>query len=309
MPLIASSLPAVLSPVVSPFTADGALDVPKLARQCHWLQQHRVGLAVFGTNSEANSLSVTERIDALEHLVQTSGIDAGQMMPGAGACAVPDAVALTKAAVDLGCAGTLTLPPFYYKDVPDDGLFAYFATIIERVADARLQIYLYNIPPVAKVGFSLPLVERLIKAYPKTVVGMKDSSGDWAYTESVLTAFSGAGFRMYAGSETFLLRTLRAGGAGCISATTNVNPGPIAQLAAHWQDADADARQASLDQVRKVFQSRPMIPSMKAAIAHFAGDLLWAHVRPPLVALNTDQTRELIEAMQAIAFEITGLRA
>lgn len=307
MPLIPSSLPAVLSPVVSPFTANGDLDVQKLARQCHWLQRNHVGLAVFGTNSEANSLSVSERIDALDALVHTFGVAASQMMPGAGACAIPDAVALTKAAVDLGCAGTLTLPPFYYKDVPDDGLFAYFATIIERVADERLQIYLYNIPPVAKVGFSLALVERLITAYPKTIVGMKDSSGDWAYTESILKACAGSGFRMYAGSETFLLRTLRSGGAGCISATTNVNPGPIAALAAHWQDADAESRQAGLDQVRQLFQSRPMIPAMKAAIAHFSNDPLWAAVRPPLVPLGEDKTRDLISAMQAIDFTITGL--
>ena len=307
MPLIASPLPAVLSPVVTPFTATGDVDAAKLAKQCQWLQRHQVGLAVFGTNSEANSLSVSERIRALEYLVQQGGLPGSQMMPGAGACSVPDAVAMSKAAVALGCAGTLTLPPFYYKDVPDDGLFAYFSNIIEGVGDARLQIYLYNIPPVTKVGFSLALIERLLKTYPTTIVGMKDSSGDWAYTESVIQAFAPAGFRMYAGSETFLLRTLRAGGAGCISATTNVNPGPIAALAAHWQSANADAQQAALDQVRQVFQSRPMIPAMKAAIAHFSNDPLWARVRPPLVALNAETTQDLVAAMQSIGFEITGL--
>ena len=307
MPLIASPLPAVLSPVVTPFTATGDVDATKLAKQCQWLQRHQVGLAVFGTNSEANSLSVSERITALEYLVQQGVLPGSQMMPGAGACSVPDAVAMSKAAVALGCAGTLTLPPFYYKDVPDDGLFAYFSNIIEGVGDARLQIYLYNIPPVTKVGFSLALIERLLKAYPITIVGMKDSSGDWAYTESVIQAFAPAGFRMYAGSETFLLRTLRAGGAGCISATTNVNPGPIAALAAHWQSANADAQQAALDQVRQVFQSRPMIPAMKAAIAHFSNDPLWARVRPPLVALNAEKTQDLVAAMQSIGFEITGL--
>lgn len=164
MPLIASPLPAVLSPVVTPFTATGDVDAAKLAKQCQWLQRHQVGLAVFGTNSEANSLSVSERIRALEYLVQQGGLPGSQMMPGAGACSVPDAVAMSKAAVALGCAGTLTLPPFYYKDVPDDGLFAYFSNIIEGVGDARLQIYLYNIPPVTKVGFSLALIERLLKA-------------------------------------------------------------------------------------------------------------------------------------------------
>jgi 4-hydroxy-tetrahydrodipicolinate synthase len=301
-----STLPAVLSPVITPFSQDGQPDAQRLARQCAWLLANQVGLAIFGTNSEANSMSVGERIDALHALIK-AGLPADQMMPGAGACSVTDAIELTRAAVDAGCAGTLTLPPFYYKDVPDDGLFAYFAAIIEKVGSSKLQVYLYNIPPVSKVGFSLPLIERLIKAYPKTVVGMKDSSGDWAYTESVIKAFKETGFRMYAGSETFLLRTLRAGGVGCISATANVNPQAISSLAAHWQEPDADARQAALDQIRGIFQRRPMIAAMKAAAAHFSGDAQWAALRPPLVALDAAQREGLIQELNSVGFSMPGL--
>lgn len=301
-----STLPAVLSPVITPFDQHGQPDAQRLARQCAWLLANQVGLAIFGTNSEANSMSVGERIDTLHALIK-AGLPADQMMPGAGACSVTDAIALTRAAVDAGCAGTLTLPPFYYKDVPDDGLFAYFATIIEKVGNPKLQVYLYNIPPVSKIGFSLPLIERLIKAYPKTVVGMKDSSGDWPYTESVIKAFKDTGFRMYAGSETFLLRTLRAGGVGCISATANVNPNAISSLAAHWQGPDADDRQAALDQVRGIFQRRPMIAAMKAAAAHFSGDAQWAAVRPPLVALDSAQRESLMQELNSIGFSMPGL--
>ena len=301
-----STLPAVLSPVITPFDQHGQPDAQRLARQCAWLLANQVGLAIFGTNSEANSMSVGERIDTLHALIK-AGLPADQMMPGAGACSVTDAIALTRAAVDAGCAGTLTLPPFYYKDVPDDGLFAYFATIIEKVGNPKLQVYLYNIPPVSKIGFSLPLIERLIKAYPKTVVGMKDSSGDWPYTESVIKAFKDTGFRMYAGSETFLLRTLRAGGVGCISATANVNPNAISSLAAHWQETDADDRQAALDQVRGIFQRRPMIAAMKTAAAHFSGDAQWAAVRPPLVALDSAQRESLMQELNSIGFSMPGL--
>lgn len=301
-----STLPAVLSPVITPFDQHGQPDAQRLARQCAWLLANQVGLAIFGTNSEANSMSVGERIDTLHALIK-AGLPADQMMPGAGACSVTDAIALTRAAVDAGCAGTLTLPPFYYKDVPDDGLFAYFATIIEKVGNPKLQVYLYNIPPVSKIGFSLPLIERLIKAYPKTVVGMKDSSGDWPYTESVIKAFKDTGFRMYAGSETFLLRTLRAGGVGCISATANVNPNAISSLAAHWQGPDADDRQSALDQVRGIFQRRPMIAAMKAAAAHFSGDAQWAAVRPPLVALDSAQRESLMQELNSIGFSMPGL--
>jgi 4-hydroxy-tetrahydrodipicolinate synthase len=157
------------------------------------------------------------------------------MMPGTGACSVADASMMTRSAVKAGCAGVLMLPPFYYKDVVDEGLFQYYAEIIEAVGDADLKIYVYNIPQVTKVGLSVPLLERLVKTYPNTVVGIKDSSGDWPYTESVIKALLGTGFRVYAGSEIFLLRALRAGGVGCISAMANVNPKAIADLAAHWQ--------------------------------------------------------------------------
>lgn len=199
------------------------------------------------------------------------------------------------------------LPPFYYKDVPDDGLFAYYSEIIQKVGDSRLQVYIYNIPQVTKVPLSVDLLERLVKAYPKTVVGMKDSSGDWAYTASCIERLKSTGFRAYAGSETFLLKTLRAGGVGCISATANVNPAAISSLAANWQSADADQRQAGLDTVRGVFQKFPMIAAMKHAVSITVGDAAWQAVRPPLVSLSALQQAELMQALDAIEFEMKGL--
>ena len=301
-----SSLPAVLSPVITPFTTDGAPDISRLGLQCRWLLDNGVGLAVFGTNSEANSLSARQKRAALEGLVK-AGLPADQMMPGTGACSVDDALEMTRAAVELGAGGVLMLPPFYYKDVPDDGLFAYYSEIIQKVGDSRLQVYIYNIPQVTKIPLSVDLMERLVKTYPKTVVGMKDSSGDWAYTESCINRLKSTGFRAYAGSETFLLKTLRAGGVGCISATANVNPAAISALAANWQDADADQRQAALDTVRGIFQKFPMIAAMKHAVSVTLGDTAWQAVRPPLVSLSALQQAELMQALDAIGFEMKGL--
>ena len=135
----------------------------------------------------------------------------------------------------LGCGGVLMLPPFYYKGVSDDGLFRSFAEVIERVGDARLRVYVYHIPPVAQVPITLGLVERLLKAYPTQIAGMKDSGGDWSNTKAFLDAFAKSGFDVFAGSETFLLQNMRNGGAGCISATANVHPGPIARLFDTWR--------------------------------------------------------------------------
>jgi 4-hydroxy-tetrahydrodipicolinate synthase len=298
----------VLSPVVTPFRADLSPDPERFARQCRWLTSQDVGLAVFGTNSEANSLSVDEKVELLDRLVG-GGLDPGRMMPGTGHCALPDSVRLTAHAAKLGCAGVLMLPPFYYKGVSDDGLFRSFAEVIERVGDARLRVYLYHIPPVAQVPITLGLVERLLKAYPRQTAGMKDSGGDWRNTQAFLDAFGGSGFDVFPGAETFLLQGMRHGAAGCISATANVNPAAIARLHATWQARDADAQQARLDEIRGIFAKFPMIPALKAAVAHWSGDAAWGTVRPPLVALTAEQSRALVSALEAEGFTMPGLRA
>ncbi|MBU3642249.1 dihydrodipicolinate synthase family protein [Polynucleobacter sp. Fuers-14] len=301
-----STLPAVLSPVITPFKADGSPDAPKLLKQCQWLEANGVGQAIFGTNSEANSMSAPQKMSTLTALVE-GGLKPEHLMPGTGATSIDATVNMTRHAVNHKCAGVLMLPPFYYKDVTDDGLFAYFSEVIQKVGSAALQIYIYNIPPVTKVNLSLSLLERLAKEYPKTVVGMKDSSGDWSYTESVIKLLAPSGFRVYAGSEVFLMRALRAGGVGCISATANVNPKAIADLAAHWRESNADALQANLDQVRGIFAKYQMIAGMKTAVAHYTKDSEWLRVRPPLMQLSAEQQAQLLSELKAINFSMPGL--
>src|SRR6266849_927336 len=182
----------VLAPVVTPFKADFSPDAQRLIAHCRWLLSQNCGLAVFGTNSEANSLAVEERAMLLEELV-AAGIDPSRMMPGTGCCSITETVKLTAQAVEHGCAGVLMLPPFYYKDVSEEGLYRYFSEVVQRVVDARLKIYLYHIPPVAIVGITPKLVERLLKAFPGTIAGMKDSSGDWNNTKTFLAFSATAG--------------------------------------------------------------------------------------------------------------------
>nr|WP_316642449.1 dihydrodipicolinate synthase family protein [uncultured Roseateles sp.] len=301
--ILAPKLHGVLSPVLTPFNQDLTPSVPRFVRHCRWLLDQGVGLAVFGTNSEANSLSLAEKRSLLDALA-AAGIPAGQMMPGTGACALPDAIELTRHAVSLGCAGVLMLPPFYYKGVSDEGLYRGYASVIDAVADTRLRIYLYHIPPVAQVGISLGLIARLLKAYPHTIAGIKDSSGNWSHTEAMLRDFQPQGFDVFAGSEAVLLPTLRGGGVGCITATGNVNPAAIVDLCEHWRDEAADARQRALNDTRAVFQQRPMIAAMKAAIAWQSGDPGWATVRPPLVELDPAQQQSLMGELEALRFRM-----
>ena len=299
-------LPAVFSPVLTPIQADLGPNVASLLKQCQWLDKNGVGQAIFGTNSEANSFSAGQKIRTLEELI-VGGLNPKHLMPGTGACSIDETVAMTKVAVHAGCAGVLMLCPFYYKDVSDEGIYRFYANVIEKVASSQLKIYVYNIPPVTKITLSLPLLERLVKDFPSTVVGIKDSSGDWAYTESVIQSLAGGGFQVYAGSETFLMRTLRAGGMGCISATANVNPKAISDLAAHWQDADADEQQAQLDIVRSAFAKYPMIPAMKTAVAHFSKESTWESVLPPLIGLQPEQKVSLLSDLEKIQFSMPGL--
>ena len=297
----------VLSPVITPFGKDYAPDAKRFVAHCRWLLRSGcAGLAVFGTNSEANSLSISEKRNLLEALA-AGGVSPSQLMPGTGHCALSDSIELTRAAVQMGCAGVLMLPPFYYKGVSDEGLYRTFAEIIERVGDERLQLYLYHIPPVSQVGISLPLIERLLSKYPGIVAGVKDSSGDWANTKAMLDHFAKGGFDVFAGSETFLLDNMRSGGKGCITATGNINPGPIANVYKNWRSADADKLQAGITATRKIVQKQPMIPALKSAVAHFGNDPQWRTCRPPLVELNQDQEKELISELKASGFSMPGL--
>ena len=300
-----------LAPVVTPFKADLSPDRRRFIAHCKWLLSQNCGLAVFGTNSEANSLSMEERAMLLEELV-AAGVDPSRMVPGTGCCSIMETIKLTAQAVEHGCAGVLMLPPFYYKDVGEEGLYRYFSEVVQRVGDARLKIYLYHIPPVAVVGITTGLVERLLAAYPNAIAGMKDSSGDWNNTKTFLDAFAKSGFDVFVGSESFLLAGMRNGGVGTISATANVNPATIHKLYKQWNTADdADQQQSKLNVVREVFSSRKfpsMIAALKQAIAIYADDPAWAKVRPPLVELTPEQAKTLARELKAISFTMPGVK-
>ena len=308
----------VLAPVITPFTADLLPDQQRFITHCQWLLSQNCGLAVFGTNSEANSMSAEERMMLLDALV-AAGIDPSRMMPGTGCCSVTETIELTAHAVKHGCAGVLMLPPFYYKNVSEEGLYRYFSEVVQRVGDTRLKIYLYHIPPVAIVGITPKLVERLLKAYPTAITGMKDSSGDWNNTKTFLDAFATDGFDVFVGSESFLLANMRDDGAGTISATANVNPAAIHKLYAESAvapkafgavSADLERQQARLNVVRAVFSNRKfpsMIAALKQAIAIYRNEPEWARVRPPLVELTKQQTKLLAADLKAIGFAMPDI--
>ncbi len=292
--------PRLFVPAITPFRADLSVDTERfIAHSRLLLEDGADGLACFGTTSEANSMSVAERMEALEALVD-AGIPAGRLIPGTGCSALPDSIALSRHAVELGCLGTLTLPPFYYKPLSEDGVFASFAAVIEGVGSEKLRLYLYHIPQMTGVPITLGLIERLLKAYPKSVVGLKDSSGNWDNTASVIAAFPE--LESYSASESLLVKNVQAGGAGCISASANVNVrGIMALIRGLGTPAEADLL-ARVGAIRSIFESIPLIPGIKATVAARLNDPGYAYVRPPLMAIGPAHQDRIAQA-KSLCFE------
>lgn len=285
-------------PVTTPFTNDGSVDYAKLVKHSqNLLDEGSTGLAILGTTSEANSLSLDERRRAIDAHVE-AGIPASRLLPGTGACAVDDVVALTRHAGELGAAAVLLLPPFFYKGVSDDGLFEFVARVIEKCGSSVPRIFLYHIPPMAAVGWSIPLIARLREAFPGLIAGLKDSSGDAQNTKAIIEAFDD--FAVFPGAEVYLLEALGWGARGCISATANVNARAIADLIRDKDAADAQERQVALNAVRVAIQSRGLVPANKAVLSMRYRDDSWNNVRPPLVAAS-DAMRAEIKADPALA--------
>jgi 4-hydroxy-tetrahydrodipicolinate synthase len=297
-------LRGVLAPVLTPFHDDFEPNVKAFIAHCRWLLGHGVGLAIFGTNSEANSLSVAERLALTDALID-AGIDPARMMPGTGCCSFKDTITLTRHAVNAGVGGVLMLPPFFYKNVTEDGVFGFYPEVIEAVGDARLAVYLYHIPAFSSVPITISLIERLRKRYPATVAGAKDSSGNWDNTRAMIDAFGPDGFDVFPASETFLTDAMSIGGAGCISATANVNPAMLDALYRKWNEPEGAYLQERAIAVRDAFQRQPMIPAMKHAVAGWSGDVTWRNVRPPLIPLEHTHAEELADAWREAGFSMT----
>jgi 4-hydroxy-tetrahydrodipicolinate synthase len=291
----------VLVPVLTPFTPAGEPDAGRFVAFCRWLLNEGAdGLAIFGTTSEANSMSAGERMALLDRVV-AAGVPAAKLMPGTGACSITEAATLIKHAMGHGCGGVLMLPPFYYKGMTDQGVYDFIAAVIERAASPALKMYLYHIPPQTMIPFTIDLVGRLIKAYPSTIAGLKDSSGDWNNTAALL-AENFPNFGVFPGSEVFLLDGLRHGGVGCITASGNVNVPGIRKVYENWQTPQADQLQADITRVRMTIQKYPMVPALKRIVAHFHNDPDWAAVRPPMERLSDAQSTALLADLEKIGY-------
>lgn len=284
--------------VLTAMRADLSIDLDRMAAHCRWLLANGcTGLAVLGTTGEANSLGVSERIAVLEGLVER-GIPPACLLPGVGLPALTDTVLLARHAADLGCPGVLILPPFFYKNPSEDGLFAWFSEVIQRTGGS-VRVFLYHFPAQSAVPFTMALVGRLLQANPGIVRGIKDSSGDFANTRAYVEHFAQDGFEVYCGDDGHLRQLLQIGGAGSISAASNVTSAVNARVYAGWDDDAGAAAQEVLTALRRAVTSAALIPGLKALVARHTGDDAWLNIRPPHLRLGGGAAARLFATFDA----------
>jgi 4-hydroxy-tetrahydrodipicolinate synthase len=286
----------VFCAALTPLNADLSPDHATFVKHCrHLLTQGCDGIALLGTTGEANSFSAVERKALLESAV-AAGIDPSRLLPGTGVSALTETVELTRHALSLGVTTVVMLPPFYYKDITEDGMFASYSEIVQRVADPRLRIVLYHIPQVSLLPISHRLIERLLSHDPATFVGIKDSSGDFANMTAMIDKFPG--LAVLAGADPLLLPLMKKGGAGCITATSNLVARDLAYVFRHFNDEDRDlsAAQNRIVKARERASMFPQIASLKTLLAHETGHDGWRRLRPPLLPLSQSNADELLAA-------------
>jgi 4-hydroxy-tetrahydrodipicolinate synthase len=272
-------LKGVIAAIATAVEASGTPDCARSAALARFLLANGCdGLNVLGTTGEATSFSADQRKTVMS-AYRAAGLPMDRLMVGTGAAALADAVALTQHAAELGFAGALVLPPFYYKGVPDDGLMAYVEAILTATATTPIPLYLYHFPAQSGLPWHIGLIRRLLEGFGDRIVGLKDSSGDMAYAREVASI---AGFNVFPSTEAVLMEARSGAFAGCISATANLNADLCAQA---WRSGDATALEDAVA-IRKLFDGKQLVPGVKALLAHIHGDGAWARVQPPLFAYS-----------------------
>jgi 4-hydroxy-tetrahydrodipicolinate synthase len=291
---ITPAITGVYCAAVTPVAADLSPNLEAFARHCRWLVDEGCdGVAILGTTGEANSFALAERRRILE--AAAGSIPADRLLPGTSTSNIPEAIELTRHAVETGVRGVVMLPPYYYKGAHDDGLFEFYARVIEGVGDPRLRVLLYHIPQVSAVPISLELIARLREAFPEVVVGIKDSAGAYDNMQAIIDRFPG--FAVLVGADPLLGRLMRAGGAGAITSTSNLVARDLATVYAWARDpshaAEVERAEARINACRTLANTYVQIPTVKAMLAIRTGDDGWSRLRPPLVPLAAAEVAEV----------------
>lgn len=281
--------------ISTPMHADGAINFAALADHAGWVLGNGCdSVTLFGTTGEGAALTMHER-DRMFGAVLGAGVQPGkQLLAGVCATALGDAVEQAALAYDAGCKGVLLMPPFYFKGIDDDGLFAWHAGFIERLKGAAKGVIVYHIPSQSNTPISVDLVSRLKAAFPGVITGVKDSSANWDTQAAFLKAHGD--LSILVGDETLLARSVREGGEGSICGVSNIAPGWLRPMVYEGKE---DGR---VNALVKAIVSMPIMSAVKALAGHVHGRKDgFIGMRAPLPALTSDQYARLIAAYDALA--------
>lgn len=277
----------------TPVDSGGHVDLARFtAHACSLIEQRCDIVTMFGTTGEGASFGMAER-DAALNAFAKAGIAPDRTVVGVVAPTIEDAAAQSSLALDAGCRGVLLTPPYYYKGIGDDGLYAWYAAVFEKIGAKARGIILYHLPSMTAVPLSVELIGRLHRDFPKVVFGVKDSSGDWNNARRLLSAYAND-LAILIGDERQLAAAVRGGGQGCISGLANIAPDLMQPLVREGRE---DSRvNALVDEIGKF----PVLSAVKALIAHRTGDRGWMTMRAPLTALDAGLNEKLISIYNGI---------
>ena len=292
----------------TPILADGTPDHENFAIHAKALIAEGCdGIALLGTTGEANSFSIAQRQALLDNVI-AAGVDPQRLLPGTSQTNVADSAALVRHAVEAGVKACVVLPPFYYKGVSDEGLFRFYAELIEATKSDALRIVLYHIPPIAQVGLSVELVGRLREAFPGIIVGIKDSSGKLESMQNYASSFED--FSVLAGADPFMLPLLRSGGAGCITSSSNLIGKHLRVVFDNFHDETQNDRveqaQERINAWRDLSNAYVQLPTVKAMLAKRRNHQGWTRLRPPLVELTEAEIATVWARMDELEAQDNG---
>ena len=294
---------------ITPLNQDYSINKELFLEHCNNLLSQGVdGVAIFGTTGEANSFSVNEKIEAINYLINNN-VNPNALIPGTGLCSIKDTVLLTKAVAKLNVKAVLVLPAFFYKNVSDEGVIQFYQRVVEEVGDNSVNYILYHIPQVSGVDITFEVIEKLTKLFPNNVVGMKDSSGNLENMLKLTKFFNN--FSIFSGSDSLALKVCRSGGAGAITATTNISGKLLHYILNNYKEGFNDENFQSLqrlqEQIRETLFTHEPVSALKAFLSVKNNKEQWNRVNPPLKAIEDPKNHKTVIGLIQLIKEMDKL--
>ena len=294
---------------ITPINQDLSVNKDLYLRHCQSLMRKGLdGLVLFGTNGEASSFSFQEKIECIQFLVDNK-IDPKVMITGTGSSSLKEAKELNQFSETIGVKASLLLPPFYFKNVTDEGVLEYYRRVIEETGNNEFKFLLYNIPQHSGVTINFHIIETLLKLYPNNVVGLKDSTGNLDNMLKMIKYFND--FSVFCGNGALALNTSRRGGAGAITGDANITAKLLSYIIHNYKDEKSIENfaelQSLMESIRNVLSSHEQVSLLKAYYSVADNIPEWNKLMPPLVSIEDPYNNKQVIALLDLVGKIDTL--